>query len=84
MFIIFVHYNYVNTVLKLGLITTVKNWWNSVAGDCRLLQASQTQDIVRLCAELALELGAILYIVAALREARFLGLNMFIENLVNN
>jgi hypothetical protein len=29
-----------------------------------------------------MELGAILYICAALREARFLGLNMFIENLV--
>lgn len=29
-----------------------------------------------------MEIAAILYIFAALREARFLGLNMFIENLV--
>lgn len=29
-----------------------------------------------------MEIAAILYIIAALREARFLGLNMFIENLV--
>jgi len=27
-------------------------------------------------------IAAVLYILAALREARFLGLNMFIENLV--
>lgn len=37
---------------------------------------------IRLTCEIGIELGAILYIVAALREARFLGLNMFIENLV--
>lgn len=30
-----------------------------------------------------MEIGAILYNAAALREARFLGLNMFIENLVS-
>lgn len=29
-----------------------------------------------------MEIAATLYIFAALREARFLGLNMFIENLV--
>lgn len=38
---------------------------------------------IRLTAEVLMEFGAILYIAAALREARFLGLNMFIENLVS-
>lgn len=38
---------------------------------------------IRLVAELVLFSGAILYILAALRESRFLGYNMFIENLVN-
>ena len=37
---------------------------------------------IRLVAEILTEIGAILYILAALREARFLGLHMFIENLV--
>ena len=37
---------------------------------------------VRLIAEILMEIAAVLYIIAALREARFLGLNMFIENLV--
>lgn len=36
---------------------------------------------VRVTAELVLWLGAFAYIGAALREARFLGLKMFIENL---
>lgn len=30
-----------------------------------------------------MEIGSFFYIVAALREARFLGLSMFIENLVS-
>lgn len=37
---------------------------------------------IRLTAEVLMEIAATLYIFAALREARFLGLNMFIENLV--
>lgn len=37
---------------------------------------------IRLTAEILMEIAAALYILAALREARFLGLNMFIENLV--
>ena len=45
---------------------------------CRNLQFQ-----IRLCAEFALFIGAILYIVAALRESRFLGYKMFVENLVN-
>lgn len=37
---------------------------------------------IRLTAEVVMYFAAVLYIFAALREARFLGLNMFIENLV--
>lgn len=38
---------------------------------------------IRLVAELVLLTGAFLYIFAALRESRFLGYHMFIENLVS-
>lgn len=37
---------------------------------------------IRLVAEMVLLTGAFLYIFAALRESRFLGYHMFIENLV--
>ncbi|XP_073981957.1 transient receptor potential cation channel subfamily V member nanchung isoform X2 [Rhodnius prolixus] len=49
---------------------------------CRLLQVSDIEDVIRLTTEVMLEIGAILYIVAALREARFLGWSMFVENLM--
>lgn len=54
-----------------------------MAGDCRLMQLNSPTEKIRLTAEIFMELGAFLYIVAALKEARFLGLNMFIENLVS-
>lgn len=38
---------------------------------------------IRIIAELLMEIAATLYILAALREARFLGLGMFVENLVS-
>lgn len=37
---------------------------------------------LRIIAELINFVGAIIYLVVALREARFLGYKMFIENLV--
>lgn len=39
---------------------------------------------IRLSAEVMMEIAAVLYILAALREAKFLGLNIFIENLVRS
>lgn len=39
-------------------------------------------DKVRLITEVIQLIGALLYIAAALREMRFLGYHMFIENLV--
>lgn len=63
-------------------IKKIKGWWKEIAGECRLLQANDEHDVTRLSAEFFLEIGAFLYIIAALREAQFLGLNMFIENLV--
>jgi len=59
------------------------DWWDETSSTCRLLQIGSTKAAIRLIAELLLETGAVLYILAALREARFLGLHMFIENLVN-
>uniref|UniRef100_A0A0A9VZJ0 Transient receptor potential cation channel subfamily V member 6 n=2 Tax=Lygus hesperus TaxID=30085 RepID=A0A0A9VZJ0_LYGHE len=59
----------------------VELWWEDW-GKCRLLQMETTQDMIRLAAEMGLEIGAVLYIIAALREARFLGYSMFVENLM--
>lgn len=51
--------------------------------ECRLMQMDDSLAKIRLVTEICMELGAILYIVAAIRESRFLGLAMFIENLVS-
>lgn len=56
-------------------------WWDEF-GQCRLLQVTSYVEMIRLTAELMLNVGAFLYIFAALREARFLGWSMFVENLV--
>ncbi|XP_033231700.1 transient receptor potential cation channel subfamily V member 5 [Belonocnema kinseyi] len=58
------------------------DWWEDLAEECRLMQITSSTAKIRLTAEICMEIGAILYIAAALREARFLGLNMFIENLM--
>ncbi|KAK7863240.1 hypothetical protein R5R35_001452 [Gryllus longicercus] len=58
------------------------DWWNELQEECPLIQFSTYEAKIRIVAELCMLLGAILYILAALREARFLGLNMFIENLM--
>jgi len=58
------------------------DWWDDLQEDCRLMQLWSTKAKIRIVCELCMETGSILYILAALREARFLGLNMFIENLV--
>jgi hypothetical protein len=58
------------------------DWWDDLQEECRLMQFDSTKAKIRISCELCMEAGSILYIVAALREARFLGLPMFIENLV--
>ncbi|RLU24512.1 hypothetical protein DMN91_002601 [Ooceraea biroi] len=58
------------------------NWWKSLTEECRLMQLTTTKAKIRLTAEIFMEIAAVLYILAALREARFLGPNMFIENLM--
>lgn len=60
-----------------------EDWWDELQEDCRLMQFTTLQSKIRLGAELGMLTGSFLYILAALREARFLGLNMFIENLVS-
>ncbi|XP_015113210.1 transient receptor potential cation channel subfamily V member 5 [Diachasma alloeum] len=59
-----------------------EEWWEDLTEVCRLMQLDSSTAKIRLTAEIFMEFGAILYILAALREARFLGLNMFIENLM--
>ncbi|XP_043261849.1 transient receptor potential cation channel subfamily V member 5 [Colletes gigas] len=58
------------------------NWWSDLTEECRLMQLATFSGKIRLTAEMLMEVAALLYIIAALREARFLGLNMFIENLM--
>lgn len=58
------------------------NWWNSY-GECPLLNFETETNQIRLVFEILQLTGALLYILAALREMKFLGYNMFIENLVN-
>ncbi|XP_076297480.1 transient receptor potential cation channel subfamily V member nanchung isoform X2 [Lasioglossum baleicum] len=58
------------------------NWWSNISQECRLLQLTSLSAKARIIAELLMEIAATLYILAALREARFLGLNMFVENLM--
>lgn len=56
-------------------------WWSSYA-ECPLLNFDTEINKIRLITEIIQLSGAFLYIVAALRESKFLGYNMFIENLV--
>lgn len=62
--------------------TSKYNWWNNLTEECRLMHLDTLSTKIRLTAEVLMEIAATLYIFAALREARFLGLNMFIENLM--
>lgn len=58
------------------------NRWGDLTEECRLMQLTTMSAKIRLTGEVVMYVAAMLYIIAALREARFLGLNMFIENLV--
>ncbi|XP_057668262.1 transient receptor potential cation channel subfamily V member 5 [Diorhabda carinulata] len=59
----------------------VEEWWDNLREECRLMQLDSLQAKIRISAEIAITIGAFLYLVAAVREARFLGLRMFFENL---
>ncbi|XP_025425861.1 transient receptor potential cation channel subfamily V member 5 isoform X2 [Sipha flava] len=58
-----------------------KFWWNKRQKVCRLMAVHSTDDLIRMGSEVAMFMGAFLYLLAAVREAGFLGLQMFIENL---
>ncbi|XP_017893600.1 transient receptor potential cation channel subfamily V member 5 isoform X2 [Ceratina calcarata] len=72
----------VNTSSPLPRDNNEHDWWNDLTEECRLMQLTTFSTKIRLTAEIVMEVAAALYIVAALREARFLGLNMFVENLM--
>ncbi|KMQ98230.1 transient receptor potential cation channel subfamily v member 6 [Lasius niger] len=59
-----------------------EKWWGDLTEECRLMQLTTMSAKIRLTGEVVMYVAAMLYIIAALREARFLGLNMFIENLM--
>ncbi|XP_050521894.1 transient receptor potential cation channel subfamily V member 5 isoform X2 [Daktulosphaira vitifoliae] len=58
-----------------------KFWWSKKRKFCRLLIVNTTEDLIRIGSEVTMLIGAFLYLLAAIREARFLGLQMFFENL---
>lgn len=58
--------------------------WITTYFNCPLLSIGSISDQIRLIAEMVQLLGAIIYILAAARESRFLGYKMFIENLVRH
>lgn len=58
-------------------------WWDSYA-ECPLMDVSAPENKLRMVTELIILIGSLLYLIAALREARFLGYKMFVENLVNH
>ncbi|KAL1493977.1 hypothetical protein ABEB36_009655 [Hypothenemus hampei] len=60
----------------------VEEWWDDLQEKCRLMNLDTPEAQVRFTAELAITSGAFLYLAAAVREARFLGLRMFFENLM--
>lgn len=60
----------------------VEEWWDNLQEECRLMQLDTFEAKIRFSAEIAITIGAFLYLLAAVREARFLGLRMFFENLV--
>lgn len=60
----------------------VEEWWDNLQEECRLMNLDLPEAQIRFTAELGITLGAFIYLAAAVREARFLGLRMFFENLV--
>ncbi|CAG9827228.1 unnamed protein product [Diabrotica balteata] len=60
----------------------VEEWWENLREECRLMQLDSLEAKIRIGAEVAITIGSFLYLVAAFREAGFLGLRMFFENLV--
>ncbi|XP_030372059.1 transient receptor potential cation channel subfamily V member 5 [Scaptodrosophila lebanonensis] len=62
-------------------VETLPAWWENFA-DCPLMNLESDLAKMRIMAEIINFVGAILYLLVALREARFLGYKMFIENLM--
>ncbi|KRT81461.1 ion channel, partial [Oryctes borbonicus] len=62
--------------------TFVEQWWDNLTEECRLMRMDDTQSKIRIAAEVGMFFGAFSYLAAAVREARFLGIRMFYENLM--
>lgn len=60
----------------------MEEWWDNLREECRLMQLDSLEAKIRFSSEIAISIGAFLYLAAAIREARFLGTRMFFENLV--
>ncbi|XP_044752853.1 transient receptor potential cation channel subfamily V member 5 [Coccinella septempunctata] len=60
----------------------MEEWWENLQEECRLMDLSARESQIRFFCEVAMTIGAFSYLAAAVREARFLGLRMFFENLM--
>lgn len=73
------------TIIKENITdeeSEMEEWWDSLTEECRLMKFDSNLTKIRLVAEACMLLGAFAYLLAAVREARFLGGRMFFENLV--
>ncbi|XP_025837236.1 transient receptor potential cation channel subfamily V member 5 [Agrilus planipennis] len=72
--------NYTKPEMKQ--LKQLKMWWSTITEECRLMNTDTLESQIRLIAEAVMLFSAFLYLVAAIREARFLGGRMFFENLM--
>lgn len=63
-------------------VNKTTSWWGSYE-ECPLMDFDTPESKMRIVSEVILLVGAVLYILSALRESRFLGYKMFVENLVS-
>ncbi|KAJ8961285.1 hypothetical protein NQ318_008970 [Aromia moschata] len=49
----------------------MEEWWDNLREECRLMQLDPPEAKIRLAAEIAITVGAFMYLTAAVREARF-------------
>ncbi|KAK9869474.1 hypothetical protein WA026_003229 [Henosepilachna vigintioctopunctata] len=80
-----VHFKIENLTLKGGKHddgTDMEEWWENFQEECRLMDLTSNDSRIRFACELAMTIGAFVYLAAAVREARFLGGRMFFENLM--
>ncbi|XP_055856516.1 transient receptor potential cation channel subfamily V member 5 [Episyrphus balteatus] len=77
----FTHWLNLTEYFELEEEDTGPSWWTAYE-ECPLMHLETTKAKIRVVCEIVIFFGSILYIMAALRESRFLGYKMFVENLM--